>query len=116
MLKMYIKTAWRSLVSNRVFSALNVFGLAAGMAVALIIGLWITDQRSYDRWWPGYEQAYQVKYNYSDNGTIRTRPDVSLPLAAALKSEIPGIKWAAPCFEGAPPCSPSETNISVCGP
>jgi putative ABC transport system permease protein len=100
MLKMYIKTAWRSLVSNRVFSALNVFGLAAGMAVALMIGLWINDQRSYDRWLPGYEQAYQVNFNYSDNGTTRTRPDVCLPIAAALKNEIPGIAWAAPCFEG----------------
>ena len=100
MLKMYIRTAWRSLVGNRVFSALNVFGLAAGMAVALMIGLWINDQRSYDRWLPGVEQAYQVRFNYSDNGTTRTRSEVCLPIAAALKNEIPGIAWAAPCFEG----------------
>src|ERR1700761_340254 len=100
MLKMYLKTAWRSLAGNRVFSALNVLGLAAGMAVALIIGLWIRDQGSYDRWFPGYQQGYQVNYNYSDNGVTRTRPDVSLPLAAALKSEVPGIAWAAPTFEG----------------
>jgi len=99
MLKMYIKTAWRSLVSNKVFSTLNVCGLAAGMAVALMIGLWINDQWSYDRWLPGYEQAYQVKFNYSDNGMTRTRSDVYLPIAAALKNEIPGIAWAAPCFE-----------------
>ncbi|HLX94078.1 MAG TPA: ABC transporter permease, partial [Puia sp.] len=96
---MYIKTAWRSLVSNRLFSALNVFGLAAGMAVALIIGLWINDQLSYDQWLPGYEQAYQVKFNYSDNGAVRTRSEVCLPLAAALKNEVPGIAWAAPCSE-----------------
>ncbi|MBS1661064.1 MAG: ABC transporter permease, partial [Bacteroidetes bacterium] len=54
----------------------------------------------YDRWLPGHEHAYQVKLNYSDNGIIRTRPDVYLPLAPALKNEIPGIAWAAPCFEG----------------
>jgi putative ABC transport system permease protein len=114
MLKMYIITAWRSLVTNRVFSALNVFGLAAGMAVALIIGLWINDQRSYDRWLPDVGQAYKVKFNYSDNGATRTRDDVCLPLAAALKNEIPGIAWAAPCFGGfSTVLTVGEKNLSL---
>lgn len=74
MLTTYLKTAWRGIVRNKVYSGLNIFGLAIGMAVALLIGLWIYDQCSFDRFTPGYAQAYQVKYNYSDDGGRRLRP------------------------------------------
>ena len=49
----YFKTAWRSLIRNKVYSALNILGLATGMAVALLIGLWVKGQLSYDRFLPG---------------------------------------------------------------
>ena len=98
MIRNYFKTAWRSLVRNKVFSALNIVGLAAGMAVALLIGLWVADQSSYDRWLPGYTQAFQVRYNYSDNGVTRTADDVCLPLVDALKSDVPEVAYVAPSF------------------
>ena len=44
MFRNYFKTAWRSLLKNKAYSALNILGLAIGMAVALIIGLWVYDQ------------------------------------------------------------------------
>ena len=44
MLKNYFKTAWRNISRNKIFSALNILGLAIGMGVALLIGLWINDQ------------------------------------------------------------------------
>ncbi|HLX66521.1 MAG TPA: hypothetical protein VKR41_05985, partial [Puia sp.] len=77
MLITYLKTAWRGIVRNKVYSGLNILGLAIGMAVALLIGLWINYQCSFDRFAPGYAQAYQVKYNFSDNGAIRTSPDIA---------------------------------------
>ena len=49
MFKNYFKTAWRSLLKNKAYSALNILGLATGMAVALIIGLWVYSQYSYDK-------------------------------------------------------------------
>src|SRR6185437_2252436 len=91
----YLKTAWRSLLHNRVYSFLNILGLAIGMAVALLIGLWVYDQVSYDRFFPGYDQAYQVRYNYNDNGVIRNTASVSIPLADALKREIPEVAHVA---------------------
>ncbi len=94
----YIKTAWRSLLHNKAYSVLNILGLATGMAVALLIGLWVYDQSSYDRFLPGYQQAYQVRFNYHNKGEISTQSEVCLPLANALKNDIPEIAGAAPAF------------------
>jgi len=98
MLKTYLKTAWRSLSRNKVYSTLNIVGLAIGMAVALLIGLWVNDQYSYDAWLPGYQQAYQVRFNYNDKGVIRTQKDVCRPLEDALKHEIRGVAYTSPVF------------------
>ena len=98
MIKNYLKTAWRNIMRSKVYSALNILGLATGMAVALLIGLWVVDQSSYDRFLPGYQQAYQVKYNYNNNGEIRTQVEVCIPLAEALKNDVPEIAYTAPAF------------------
>ena len=98
MLKNYFKTAWRNLVRNKVYSALNIAGLATGMALALLIGLWVQEQYAYDRFLPDYQQAYQVKYNYNNNGEIRTQTEVCIPLADALKKDVPEIAYTASAF------------------
>ncbi|MFI5192644.1 MAG: ABC transporter permease [Chitinophagales bacterium] len=98
MLKTYFRTAWRGIIRNKVYSTLNILGLAIGMAVALLIGLWVHDQSSYDRFLPGYQQAYQVKFNYNNNGEIRTQNNVCQPLAEALKRDIPEITGVALSF------------------
>jgi putative ABC transport system permease protein len=99
MFRNYFKTAWRSIVRAKVYSLLNLLGLATGMAVALLIGLWVHYQLSYDRFVPGYEQAYQVRFNYSDNGVIRNQAEVCLPLGDALKKDIPEVAHVAPAFD-----------------
>jgi len=91
----YLETAWRGIVRNKVYSSLNILGLAIGMAVALIIGLWIYYQCSFDRFTPGYAQAYQVKYNFSENGAVNTAPEVAIPLADALKNDVPEVRHVA---------------------
>ena len=50
MLKNYIRIAWRNLLKNRTSSIINIAGLATGMAIALIIGLWIADELSFDHY------------------------------------------------------------------
>jgi putative ABC transport system permease protein len=82
--------------NNKVYSALNIVGLATGMAVALLIGLWVFNQYSYDRFLPNYEQAYVVKVNYTNqhDGT-HTQDAVPIPLAEVLRTTIPGIKYVA---------------------
>lgn len=95
MLRTYLKTAWRDIAFNKLYSGLNIVGLAIGMAVALLIGLWVYDQCNYDRFAPGFEQAYQVRYNFNNNGEIQTQSEVAIPLAAALKNDIPEIAYTA---------------------
>ncbi|HEY9002602.1 MAG TPA: ABC transporter permease [Mucilaginibacter sp.] len=96
MFRNYLKIAWRNMLKNKVYSALNITGLAAGMAVALLIGLWVNLQYLYDRFWPNYSQLYHVKFNFTDpkDGT-HTQDAVCLPLADVLRTTIPGIKRVA---------------------
>jgi hypothetical protein len=90
--KNYLKIAWRNLINSKVYSSLNILGLATGMAVALIIGLWVCYQHSYDRFLPNYGELYQVRYRTHYNGVVDQTPATALPLAEAIKSDIPGIK------------------------
>jgi len=99
MLITFFKTAWRNIVRGKIYSLLNLLGLATGMAVALLIGLWVHYQLSYDRFFPGYEQACQIRFNYSDNGVIRNQADVCLPLGDALKKDIPEVAHVAHAFD-----------------
>jgi hypothetical protein len=93
MIKNYFKTAWRNLINNKTYSAINIFGLAAGMAVALLIGLWVYSEYSYDKFLPGHEQVYRVKRNFDSNGDTLTFSTTSLKLAEALRTQVPEIEY-----------------------
>ena len=94
MISNYFRIALRSITRNKLYSSLNILGLAVGMTVALVIGLWAYYQYSYDRFLPGYKDCYQVRYKVSIGGDIQTINASSLPLAATLRREIPEIKFA----------------------
>nr|MCS3815512.1 ABC-type antimicrobial peptide transport system permease subunit/AraC-like DNA-binding protein [Mucilaginibacter sp. X4EP1] len=94
MFRNYLKIAWRNMLYNKVYSALNIVGLATGMAVALLIGLWVSYQYSYDRFLPDYKQAYQVEMNLtSQHDGTTTQTSIALPLVKVLREEIPGVKY-----------------------
>ncbi|QEC78425.1 ABC transporter permease [Mucilaginibacter ginsenosidivorax] len=95
MFKNYLKIAWRTMLHNKVYSALNIVGLATGMAVALLIGLWIYSQYDYDRFLPGYNQLYLVKLNFNYNGAIQTQTGSSLPLVEEFRKSYPEVKYAS---------------------
>jgi len=95
MLKNYFKIAWRNIVRSKGYSALNIFGLATGMAVALLIGLWVYNEYTYDRFLPEYTQLYRVQRNFNSNGDTLTFRSTSLRLAEALRSQIPEIEYVS---------------------
>lgn len=96
MIKNYIKMAWRNLLKNKGYSALNIAGLAVGMAVALLIGLWVFNEYSYDRFLPNTDRLYQVKMTLtSQHEGKRTQNAVALPLANVLKNEYPEFEYIA---------------------
>ncbi len=95
MFKNYLKTAWRNLKKNKGYTAINILGLAAGMAVALLIGLWVYSEYTYDKFLPEYGQVYRVQRNFDSNGDTLTFPTTSLRLADALRNDIPEIEYVA---------------------
>jgi putative ABC transport system permease protein len=85
MFKNYFKIAWRNLIKNKAHSAINIVGLSVGMAVAIIIGLWIWDELSYDKDNPNYEKIAQVMQNNTINGEIGTWMSMPSPMAEELR-------------------------------
>jgi len=94
MFRNYFLTAWRNLTRNKVFGILNILGLSIGMAVALLIGLWVHYQYSFDRFFPDYQRVYQAHLRFTRNGERYQMSSTPLPLAAALKKDIPEIQYA----------------------
>ena len=89
MLRNYLKAAWRSLTKNRSHSFINIAGLAVGMAVVVLIGLWIWDEISFDGYHKNLERIVQVMQKQSYNGDVNTRNKLPMTLATDLATNYP---------------------------
>ena len=87
MFKNYLKISWRNLRRNKVYSLINITGLSAGMAVAIIIGLWIWDELSFDKYHANYNRIAIVKQTLTNNGEVTTQSAVPYPLAEELRTK-----------------------------
>ncbi|MCK0109990.1 ABC transporter permease [Flavobacteriaceae bacterium S0825] len=87
----YIKIAFRSLLKNKGYSFLNIFGLAIGITCASLIFLWVEDEMSFNNAFEKQDQVYIIPTNQSYEGEWRTFYSTPGPLAQAMKDEIPGI-------------------------
>jgi putative ABC transport system permease protein len=88
MIKNYFKIAWRSLVKNKALSLINIGGLSVGMAVAMLIGLWIWDELSFNTYHHNYNRIAQVMLNQTRNGNISTGPAIPAGLGAELRKSF----------------------------
>jgi predicted permease len=88
MFKNYFKIACRNLVKNKVYSFINIGGLAVGMAVATLIGLWVYDEVTFNKNHQNYERIAQVRRYFTDPNTHETTgvENMHYPMAAILKS------------------------------
>src|SRR5580658_5854771 len=73
MLKNHLLTAWRNLRRNPFYSAINIVGLGAGMAIALLIGLWIADEYSFDHYNPNHRRIVEVMTHQEFTGDMLRR-------------------------------------------
>jgi putative ABC transport system permease protein len=92
MLKNYLKVALRNLWKNKAFSAINIIGLAAGLAVCLLIVLYVVDELSYDKYNKNADRIYRLDADIYFNDTqaiFAVAPD---PLAPTLKQEYPVVE------------------------
>ncbi len=87
MLKNYAKTAWRNFLKNKGYSTINISGLALGMAVAILIGLWISDELSYNHDHENYEHIGHIMRHSLDEDEIMTGgQNGPMPLGEELRS------------------------------
>jgi len=86
MLRNHLKVAWRNLYGNKFFSAINIGGLAVGMAVAMLIGLWIWGELSYDKYNKNYDKVAQVMQQTTVNGEVTTGQNCPVALADELRN------------------------------
>jgi len=91
MFKNYLKVALRNLWKSKGFSAINIIGLASGLAVCLLIILYVVDELSYDRYNKQAENIYRIEADLSFNGTRFNSAVTPEPLAAALKKDYPQV-------------------------
>ena len=95
MLKNYFKIAFRNLWRKRVFSFINIIGLAIGMASAALIILWIQNEMTYDRFHVKQDRLYEVYGNVRMDGGIESQLPSPQLLVPALKKDIPEIEEAS---------------------
>jgi putative ABC transport system permease protein len=94
MLKFYFRIAWRNLLKSKTYSAINITGLAIGMAAAILISLWIHNELSYDGFHKNKDRIYEVWNHVSFDGKISCWNEVSAPLARALENDLPEVERA----------------------
>jgi putative ABC transport system permease protein len=92
MITNYIKTSLRMLGRNKSYSFINIFGLAIGIASSILILLWVQYEYSYDHFAANHERIYQVKVNFTYNGTVNTAEDNCVPAYLALREADSRIK------------------------
>lgn len=92
MIKNFIKTAFRNLLKNKGFTAINVLGLALGLATCLLIVFYVFDELSYDRYNAKAERIYRINNDIKFGGNVNSYAVSPAPLAAALKSDFPEIE------------------------
>jgi len=94
MLQNYFKIAWRNLLRYKGFTFINVFGLTLGIAFALLIGLWVQDEMSYNRFHTNLDELYYVRTN-ANWGELATWSTTPGPLAETIKEEVPEVQAVA---------------------
>ena len=93
MIKNYLKIAWRNIAKNKVFSIINILGLAIGLACSMLILLWVQDELSFDKFHTNHANIYRVLQHmpFTEETTWAINQG---PLAQALQDEVPEIEIA----------------------
>lgn len=86
MIHNYLKIAWRNLLKNRTYSIINIGGLATGLTIAILIGLWVHDEITFNKHFKNYNEVGQVLINKTFDGETRTRYTLPYPLASELRN------------------------------
>lgn len=87
MINNYFKVAWRNFTKSKFYSLINVVSLATGMAVSILIGLWVWDELTFDAYGANYTRVAQVMDTQTAAGTSTTSDAIAIPLADELRTK-----------------------------
>jgi putative ABC transport system permease protein len=85
MFNSYLRIAWRNVTRNSRFALINMLGLSIGMAVVILIGLWIRDEISFNRHFSHYDHIVQVKHHWSNKAFNKISTEGVMPIPAAVE-------------------------------
>ena len=92
MLKNYFKVAWRNLLKNKVFSVINIAGLAAGLTCFILIMLYVSDETSYDKYNEKADRIYRINSLIKMGGSELKLAVTSDPMGPTIKQDFPQVE------------------------
>jgi putative ABC transport system permease protein len=95
MIKNYFKIAWRNLINNKLYSLINIGGLAIGMAVSFTLLLYVYDEFRFDKQHANDARLFNVMRSQASNGELMTGTATPRPLGPALLKDYPEIENTA---------------------
>ncbi|MBS1506553.1 MAG: ABC transporter permease [Bacteroidetes bacterium] len=95
MIRNYLKIAFRNLIRNKSYSAINILGLALGVGCCLLLTLYILDEVSYDKHHHRLNDLYRITSHFQSERGLDNLGTTSPPIAGTLKDEIPEIETFA---------------------
>ena len=101
MLQHYLLVALRNLRRQKGYAAINVVGLAVGIALCALIGLYVRDELTFDRFHEKADRIVRVtQTRYAADGSVEaTHPYLPLPLGPALEADLPEVERAVRLME-----------------
>src|SRR5690349_11020343 len=95
MIKNFFKIAFRNLQKNKVFSFINIFGLAIGLTCFMLIAVFVYTELSYDRYPAEAENIYRVTLSVTGNGDVAVYPNVDAAVGEGIKNAFPEVVASA---------------------
>lgn len=92
MFKSYFLTTWRNLVKNKFYSLINIAGLTTGLAIGLLILLWVQDERSFDRFHHRKDQLYRLVNRVGTGVSRHIWTVTNAPIAVNAQARLPEVK------------------------
>lgn len=92
MIKNYFKTAWRSLRKNKLYAAINIFGLAIGLTACLLIGIYIHHELSYDTFNKNADRIVRVTMEYKNADVVNTTASTGTKVGPEFRRRFPAVE------------------------
>lgn len=116
MISNYTKIAWRNLIRNRSYGLVNIFGLTVGLAVVILITLWIKDELTFDHSFKNHDRIAQVLHQSEMDGQVGTGSGMPMPLAEVLRNDYKNdLEHVALSLEGQYNLTYKDKKFSVKG-